>query len=74
MPISSYDNYFTMYKCSVDKEKLVVCYSCSQILSTLLVDIVNSGRRLCTGPPAYIARRAGPTTLCQSRLYSPVRD
>ncbi len=27
-----------------------------------------------TGPPAYVACRAGTTTLCQSRLIPPVRD
>ncbi len=27
-----------------------------------------------TGPPGYIGWRAGTTTLCQSRLYPPVRD
>ncbi len=26
-----------------------------------------------TGPPAYVARRAGTTTLCRSQLYPPVQ-
>jgi hypothetical protein len=37
-------------------------------------DIVDSGIGLltfCIGPPAYVAWRAGTTTLCQSRLYTP---
>jgi hypothetical protein len=32
-------------------------------------DIVNSGCR--TGLPAYLAWRAGTTTICQSQLYPP---
>ncbi len=47
-------------------------WSCSQILSPWLRDIVDSRIGLsCCSPSAYVVWRAGTTTLFQSRLYHP---
>ncbi len=45
---------------------------CSQILSPWLGDKVDYGIGMSyTGPPAYVAWRAGTTTLCHKSTLSP---